>query len=73
MARLSFLRRRLAFFLRRIAARIVRRLHGENRTPVREWTEADLRALEHGYGVLMGTAAGAIVALDLLLITWRPM
>lgn len=61
------------YFLRRLLCRFIRRLSGTHREPVRQWSEADLRAIDHAYGALVGsTIGGIVVAVILLVVVWRP-
>lgn len=49
--------------LHRLSARILRRVMGLQREPVRRLTEADLRRLDHAYALLVSLiAAGCVVA-----------
>lgn len=59
------------YFFHRLAGRIVRRVIGIQRVPVRQLTEADRRALDMGYGLLAGLAAMGVVTIVLLLISAR--
>jgi hypothetical protein len=49
--------------LSRLSGRILRRVIGLQREPVRQWTEADLRRIDHAYALLVSLiAAGLVVA-----------
>lgn len=60
-----------SYFFHRLAGRIVRRVIGIKREPVRQLTESDYRAIDMGYGFLAGLAAMGVVAIVLLLISAR--
>ncbi|WP_162600749.1 hypothetical protein [Paraburkholderia sp. C35] len=56
------------YLVHRLAGRLARFVRGEDREPVHQWTESELRQLDHAYGVLVGLTLAAIVAILLLLI-----
>jgi len=60
------------YLLHRLTGRILRRIVGIKREPVRQYTESDYRALDMGYGFLAGLAAMGVVTIVLLLISVRP-
>jgi hypothetical protein len=60
------------YLLHRIAGRILRRVVGIQREPVRQFTEADYRLIDMGYGILIGLAAMGVVTIVLLLLMGRP-
>ncbi|WGS53539.1 hypothetical protein LFL96_21000 [Paraburkholderia sp. D15] len=52
------------YFFQRIAGRASRFLRGVQREPVRQYTEAQLRQLDHAYGFLVAViAVGSVVAI----------
>lgn len=61
----------MKYYFHRLAGRILRRVVGIQREPVRVLTEADLRRLDNLYGLLVALiAAGSVVAI-LLTISLR--
>lgn len=62
----------MSYFLHRLAGRILRRVMGLQREPVRKLTEADYRAIDMGYGFVAGLAAMGAVAIVLLIFAARP-
>lgn len=63
----------MSYFLHRLAGRILRRVMGLQREPVRKLTEADYRLIDMGYGILIGLASMGTVAVILLLLLGRPV
>ncbi|CAB3730558.1 hypothetical protein LMG27174_05756 [Paraburkholderia rhynchosiae] len=60
------------YFLNRLAGRVVRRVLGMQREPVRQMSEGDYRLIEHAFAFVVATAALGLVASVLLLLNWRP-
>lgn len=60
------------YLLHRLAGRILRRVVGIQREPVRQLTESDYRAIDMGYGFVAGLAAMGVVTIVLLLLMGRP-
>jgi hypothetical protein len=61
------------YLLHRLTGRILRRVLGIRREPVRQLTEADLRSLDHAYALLVSLiAAGCVVAMIVTFWAARP-
>lgn len=60
------------YLLTRIAGRVLRRVIGIEREPVRQWTESDLRRLDHLYGLLVASIAIGVVAAIIVTLLARP-
>ena len=69
------------FLFRRLSARMERRLFGAERAPIRReldhrqpiaLVEPEDRLLDQAYGFVAGISLMGIVALLLILLTWRP-
>lgn len=62
----------MSHLLNRLAGRILRRVIGIQREPVRQLSESDYRAIDMGYGFVAGLAAMGVVAIVLVLFSVRP-
>lgn len=62
----------VSHLLHRLAGRILRRVIGIQREPVRQLSESDYRAIDMGYGFVAGLAAMGAVAIVLVLFSVRP-
>jgi hypothetical protein len=52
--------------------RLTRRVIGEPRTPVRDLTKRECRAIDFAYGALAALSMVCAFAVIFLLLTWRP-